>query len=132
MIDRRQFLFSPYLTKQIIVIACTTGDNQPLMCVEGTCTVPTFKDCTKKEGEGILSFRVLKPQSFQAYNSCKQLDVWKGKDKANQPTNHVACEWNLPTDPNNQRPHCKECYVAKYTPFEYGLCPQKPPKGMLQ
>ncbi|MBW0543054.1 hypothetical protein O181_082769 [Austropuccinia psidii MF-1] len=108
------------------MVSCTAYGNQPMMCVHTTCTVPLFKGCISIRENGTTTGE-LKPDIFQAYNNCGQVDVWKGSNSLGIPWEaHGACRWEKVTDPNNQRPHCKECYAAEYTPFEYGLCPQKP------
>ncbi|MBW0497157.1 hypothetical protein O181_036872 [Austropuccinia psidii MF-1] len=108
------------------MVSCTAYGNQPMMCVKTTCTVPIFENCILYKGRTGYLVSV-KPQIFQAYNNCSQIDVWKGTDTAGNPISpHFACEWINATDPNNKRPHCKACYAAQYTPFEYALCPEKP------
>ncbi|MBW0489396.1 hypothetical protein O181_029111 [Austropuccinia psidii MF-1] len=121
----RKFFAHP--PKKNVSIACTSYGNQPMMCVETTCTVPTFGSCLLFHKGGFGDQGDVKPQAFQAYNTCGQLDVWKGTGDGGERRNpHFTCEWSQETDPNNKRPHCKTCYAAQYTPFEYGLCPEKP------
>ncbi|MBW0470566.1 hypothetical protein O181_010281 [Austropuccinia psidii MF-1] len=114
------------------MVSCTAYGNQPMMCVQSTCTVPEFENCVSTANGKKAQYGSIEPDIFQAYNNCGILDVWKGRTKAGKPwMPHAACQWEKVTDPNNQRPRCTECYAAGYTPFEYGLCPQKPARPHL-